>query len=232
MKTMLAGLGRLAGPARLAGALVLVVALAVAAGAAGARIEASGSGEGATVLRFNGPITTATLTATLSMKGSWGEGATVPFQIQGSLDAVGESEMSTLQGNLWGTLSASGTTADGRALELRGGLFVASQDAKIDLAGTSTFSGRFYLSIRLGGVPYEATGTFQGSGGGTFVVPDDPMTMQLDGKAELTLSGDAVQVAMAADGVPSVGSLPWDLSTWPEEVATRLTALLSWKAEP
>jgi hypothetical protein len=232
MKTMLAGLGRLARGAGVALAILVIISLAVTAGAAGARIEASGSGEGATVLRFNGPITTATLTATLSMKGSWGEGAAVPFQIQGSLDAVGEAEMSTLQGNLWGTLSASGTMADGRALELRGGLFVASQDAKIDLAGTSTFSGLFYLSIRLGGVPYEATGTFQGSAVGTYVVPDDPMTMQLDGTAELTLSGEAVQVPVAADGVPLVGPLPWDLSTWPEEVATRLTALLSWKAQP
>lgn len=231
MKTILAELGRLAA-VRLAGALVVAVALTVTAGAAGTRIEASGRGDGTTVLHFSGPITTATLTATLAMKGSWAEEAALPFQVQGSLDAIGESELSTLKGNLWGTLSAFGTMADGRALELRGGLFVASQDAKIDLSGTSTFSGRFYLSIRLGGVPYEATGTFQGLAVGVYVVPDDPMTMQLDGTAELALSGEAIQVPVAADGVPSVGPLPWDLSTWPEEVAKRLTALLSWKALP
>ena len=213
-------------------AILGILSLAALAEPAGESLDASGKGEGRTVLYFNGPLTTAVLTATLALEGRLGDVQSQSFQVLGKLDAVGESELSTLKGNLWGTLSASGMMADGRTLELRGGLFVASQDAKIDLSGTSTFSGRFYLSMRLGGIPYEATGTFQGLAVGIYVVPDDPRTMQLDGTAELTLSGEAVRVLVAADGVPSVGPLPWDLSTWPEEVAQRLTALLSWKALP
>jgi hypothetical protein len=232
MNAIIARWGRLTRGGGVALAILSIISLATLAEPAGVRLDASGEGEGGTVLYFNGPLTTAVLTATLALEGRLGDVQSQSFQVLGKLDAVGEAELSTLKGNLWGTLSALGTTADGRALELRGGLFVGSEDAKIDLAGTNTFSGRFYLSIRLGDVPYEATGTFQGSAVGVYVVPDDPMTMQLDGTAELALSGEAVQVAVAADGVPSVGPLPWDLSTWPEEVAERLTALLSWRVQP
>jgi len=210
------------------GAVAMLFALAVFAQSA---IDAEGVATGKTVLWFYGTEITVLIESDFEVNGSLViDGRIVPFIASGTAFGEGCGDSAVLTLDVWLIMEAVGTTEDGKPISIRGGMAGSSTDANISGGALGSAVGPFFLIVTLGTDSYRAQGTAEGSAAGAFVVPDDPLTMQMEGTATYTLVGDLVPDVFPteADAGPSayVAYLPWDAETWPSDLFARLLALL------
>lgn len=194
-------------------------------------IDAEGVATGKTVLWFSGREVTALIESDFSLDGSIEiEGRTIAFTAQGTAfgEGVGDSASMTL--DVWIVVEATGSTADGETVSLRGGIAGSSEDTDLAASALGSAAGPFFFVIALGADSYQAVGTADGSAAGALVVPDDPLTMQMEGIATYTLAGDLVMAIAVPDGETAracyLDRVPWDPASWPAELFARLLALL------
>jgi len=212
----------------IAGIIVLLVAFASLAQSS---MDAEGIANGKTVLWFHGTEVTASIESDLTVEGSLEvDGAIVPFTATGTAVGSGEGDSAIMTLAVWLVIDATGETADGTPITLRGGLAGSSDDADLTGSALGSAAGPFFAVVTLGENRYRALGTAEGSATGDFVVPDDPLTMQMEGIGTYTLIGDLAPDTSSADGDSAhpdyVEHLPWDPSSWPPDLLTRLLAVL------
>jgi hypothetical protein len=229
--------------------LCVMVAIAVLAGAIALADSMSGQGvaSGNVVLWFSGTRATATFDGTFSLTGQLilGE-SSVPFSASGWASGAGEGDTATLDVEAWATFAASGSTQSGLNIAVQGGMTLSELAA--DSGGSSgSATGKFFATVFIDGQRYYVQGEAAGSASGAFVVPADPLSMELAGEGVFDLSGDLALVT-ARDGGETAGDaspdepfssettvlelLPWDPATWPEALLTQLLDILTSLAEP
>ena len=194
-------------------------------------IDAEGVATGKTVLWFSGREVTALIESDFNLDGSIEiDGRTIAFTAQGTAfgEAAGDSASMTL--DVWIVVEATGATADGETVSLRGGMAGSSEDANPAASALGSATGPFVFVIALGPDSYRAVGTAEGSAAGALVVPDDPLTMQMEGTGTYALVGDLVVVTALPNGQTTqccyLDHVPWDPASWPAELFARLLALL------
>jgi len=206
----------------------LAMLLIAGAALAHSTIDATGEADGKTVLWFAGTHVTALIDSGFSVGGSLDlEGETVEFTASGTATGEAEGDSSALTLDVWLLFDATGETADGVSITLRGGMAGSSHDADLASSAFGSASGPFFLLVSLGPQTYSAIGTAEGSATGAFVVPDDPLTMQMEGVGSYALLGEIHPLDPMTD-VPSdvEADLPWDPASWPAELHHELINLL------
>ena len=192
-----------------------------------ATLSGSGDFSGRAVLSFLGTSVTATFTGEISLSGMLTDcGESIPFTASGTIGGTAAGDSETLAGIAWATLTARGTLQTGEAIDIRGGFTIDSNDLSPISTTAGTGTGSLYLVIRTRGMMLKLTGHVEGSAIGSFVIPEDPYTMEVAGSGTMRF-----EVAPPKEDVPSdleeeEDLLPWDLSTWPEEMSSRLLHLL------
>lgn len=194
-------------------------------------IDAEGVATGKTVLRFYGTQVAALIESDVSIDGSLEiEGRSVPFTALGTAfgEGIGDSASMTL--DVWIIIEATGVTDDGEPISIRGGMAGSSEDTDLSSGAVGLAAGPFFFVVTLGTDSYRALGTAEGSATGVFVVPDEPLTMQMEGISTYALVGDLATDAPLPDGESAqcdyLEQIPWDPASWPAELFTRLLALL------
>ena len=210
---------------------VLVILLGMAS-LAQSGIDAQGVASGKTVLWFYGTEVTALIESDFSLDGSLEiDGTVIPFTASGTAFGEGVGNTATMTLGVWLIIEAEGTTEGGEPISLRGGLAGSSDDTDLSANAFGSATGPFFFIVTLESSSFLVTGTGEGSAAGAFVVPDDPLTMQMEGTGTYTLIGNLITNDVPSGeevDQPSYTSyLPWDLESWPEELLTRLLALLS-----
>jgi hypothetical protein len=193
--------------------------------------DAEGVADGKTVLWFSGTEVTALIESDLRVGGSLEiDGRTVPFTALGTAFGKGIGDSSAMTLDVWLIIEATGATNDGESVSIRGGMAGSGEDTDLGANALGAAAGPFFVVVTLGTHSYNAFGTAEGSAAGAFVVPDDPLTMQMEGVGTYTLIGDLVVDAPAAGGETTqsryLEQLPWDPISWPAELFARLLALL------
>jgi len=195
-----------------------------------ATLSGSGDFSGRAVLSFLGTSVTATLTAEISLSGTLTDcGEAIPFTASGTIGGTAAGDSETLAGIAWATLTARGTLQTGEAIDIRGGFTIDSNDLSPISTTAGMGTGSLYLVIRTRGTMLKLTGQIEGSASGSFVTPKDPHTMEVAGSG--TMRFEATSLTPPKEDVPSdleeeEDPLPWDLSTWPEEMSSRLLHLI------
>jgi hypothetical protein len=195
-------------------------------------IDADGVADGKTVLWFHGSRVTAEVQGALRVDGFLSiAGTSVAFTARGTAlgEAIGDSAAATF--DVWILVEAAGSAETGDPISLRGGIVGSSASGDLASGTFGSAAGSFFLLITFGEDVYQAHGTANGSAVGAFVVPADPLTMQMEGTASYDLVGDLVAGAgPAAEGEPphsvDLTLLPWDAASWPAELFARFLALL------
>ena len=195
-----------------------------------ATLSGSGDFSGRAVLSFLGTSVTATFSGKVSLSGTLTDcEEAIPFTASGTISGTATGDSETLAGTAWATLTAHGTLRTGEAIDIRGGFTIDSNDLSSlsETAGSGT--GSLYLVIRTRGTVFKLTGQVEGAANGGFVAPEDPHTMEVAGSG--TVRFEAISRTSPKEDVPSAleekeDQLPWDLSTWPEEIAEHFLLLL------
>jgi len=212
----------------IAGVLALLFALTALTQTS---IDVEGVAAGKTVLWFYGTEITALIESDFNVEGALEiDGRTITFTASGTAFGEGAGDSAELTLDVWLLMEAVGTTEDGESITIRGGMAGSSADADISGGALGSATGPFFLVVTLGSTSYRAQGIAQGSATGAFVVPDDPLTMQMEGIGTYTLVGElVVDDDSLGDEVAEseyLAFLPWDRETWPAELFARLLALL------
>ncbi len=194
-------------------------------------IDVEGVANGKTVLWFSGTEVTALIESDFSVDGSLEiEGRTVPFIALGTAFGEGFGDSAAMTLDVWIVIEASGATDDGEPFSIRGGMAGSSENTDLSGSALGSAAGPFFVVVTLGTDSYRALGMAEGSAAGEFVVPDDPLTMQMEGIGTYTLVGDLVADTPPTDGEAGQSGylehLPWDPASWPAELFSRLLALL------
>jgi len=194
-------------------------------------LDAEGVANGKTVLWFSGTEVTALIDSDFSVSGSLEiEERTVRFTALGTAFGQGVGDSSAMTLDVWILIDASGATDDGEPVSIRGGMAGSGTDTDLSASALGSATGPFFFVVTLDTNSYRALGTAEGSAAGAFVVPEDPLTMQIEGSATYTLVGDLVVDAPPADAEaapsPYLEQLPWDPASWPAELFTQLLELL------
>ena len=194
-------------------------------------IDAEGVATGKTVLWFYGTEVTVLIESDFEVNGSLViDGRIVPFTASGTAFGEGSGDSAALTLDVWLIMEAVGTTEGGEPISIRGGMAGSSVDADLSGSALGSAVGPFFFVVTLGTDSYRAQGTAEGSAAGAFVVPDDPLTMQVEGTGTYALVGDLAPDVLPteAEAGPSAHAtyLPWDKETWPPELFARLLALL------
>lgn len=151
---------------------------------------AEAEGTGKAILWFLGQEVTADVRAEITLAGTLViAGTTLPFVVEAVAVGSGSGNMNTLAVDAWVAVRGEGRTEAGSLVAVEGGISV---DA-LDPATSSTSgrgSGRFYLLITTPDGRWIVEGEAVGSATGSFVVPQDPNTMELEGAGSFTLSGE------------------------------------------
>lgn len=178
--------------------LVFCTACGIAAGgtAAGAAapavdsFQATAEATGTVVLWFLGQAVTADVRADITISGVLAVGGvSTPFSMKVGAIGSGTGNMNTLAVDAWVAIDGQGKTEAGAAFGIRGGISV---DA-LDPATTSTGGqggGHFYFLITTPDGRWVVEGDAVGNATGSFVVPDDPSSMQMTGAGSFALSGE------------------------------------------
>ena len=194
-------------------------------------IDAEGVASGKTVLWFSGTEVTALFESDFSVDGSLEiEGRTVPFTALGTAFGEGTGDSASMTLDVWIVIEATGATDDGEPVSIRGGMAGSSEDTDLSTGALGSAAGPFFFVVTLRTDSYRALGTGEGSVAGAFVVPDDPLTMQMEGIGTYILVGDLVTDTPLPDGEATQSGylehLPWDPASWPAELFAKLLALL------
>lgn len=206
-------------------------------------IEGQGTAAGNAVLWFSGTSATATFEGSFTLAGQLMlADAVVPFSASGWARGVGSGDTYTMDIEAWATFAASGSTRAGETIAVQGGLMLSGLSAGAS-GSSGAGTGDFFAAVFIGDQQYFAQGSADGSVAGDFVVPKDPLSMELAGDGVFNLVGEMTLVSSAAQGEDSstpdgadpesqvrsslIELLPWDSSTWPEELLTQLLDILS-----
>ena len=222
---------------------VLVIVLLWCGAAFSDTMDGQGTAVGNAVLWFSGTSVTATFEGTFTLTGQLVLADTViPFSTSGWARGAGSGDTATLDVEAWATFAASGSTEAGEEIVVQGGLTFSGLSADASESSGSV-AGDFFATVFIGDQQYYAQGSADGSATGMFVVPEDPLSMELAGEgffnfsSEMTLVSPAAQETDSSDpdssnsesqGQFSVAELlPWDPETWPEELLAQLLDILT-----
>ncbi len=229
---------------RIAHIAIAIVLLCFAAGYANS-IDAQGTASGRVILYFSGTSARGTFTSTFILTGQLMiDDVVTPFSASGWARGAGSGDTATLDLDAQATFSASGITQTGEAITVQGGLTLSGLTAGAsDSSGSGT--GEFIATVFIGDRIYRVQGDADGSASGGFVIPEDPYSMELAGEGIFHLAGeltpldpaqqetsapDAEDSAQQPDGqalASAIGELPWDTTTWPEELLAELLQILA-----
>jgi hypothetical protein len=207
----------------------LTVLLVAGAALAQSTIDATGEADGKTVLWFAGTHVTALIESGFTVDGSLDiEGEIVDFTAAGTATGEGEGDSAALTLDVWLLFDAAGETTDGIPISLRGGMAGSSKDTDLASSAFGSATGPFFFVVSLGPDTYWALGTAEGSATGAFVVPDDPLTMQMEGVGNYALLGELTPHPSTPDDSSDMeAGLPWDPASWPAELYEDLIDLLN-----
>jgi len=202
--------------------LALICALAagsISAGGMSAECSDSFRGEadatGTAVLWFGVQDVTADVTADVSLRAVLSvAGMQIPFTATGRASGTGKANMQTLAVDAWIIVDGQGKTESGAAVTVRGGISITALDAASTTSTSGRGSGRFYLLIATTTGTWTVEGDATGGAAGTFVVPDNPQTMQMDAAGTFMLTGEP------RPWHPANGSA---LPDWPEALLAEMS---------
>jgi hypothetical protein len=172
---------------------------------------------GTVVLWFLGQDVTADVTAHVTLSGTLLlDGVATPFTVSGRATGAGAGNLTTLAVDAIIAFTAKGETESGIPLTLQGGISVDDLDAAATTSTSGQGHGRFYFLIATADGRWMAEGDATGGASGNFVVPDDPLSMQMTGAGTFTLSGEVQSWS------PSAGTV---YPEWPAELLAELERL-------
>ena len=206
-------------------------------------MDGQGTAVGNAVLWFSGTSVTATFEGTFVLTGQLIlANAIIPFSASGWTRGAGSGDTATLDVEAWATFAASGSTDGGEKIAVQGGLTLSGLSAEVS-GSSGSGTGDFFATVFIDDRQYFIQGSADVSAAGGFVVPKDPLSMELAGDGVFNLSGEMTLVSSAAQGevssdpdesVPEsqvsssvIELLPWDPDTWPEELLAQLLNILS-----
>jgi len=203
----------------------LVMLLATISWGVGAQVpfHADGTSVGKTVLWFYGNQVDTTFDGTLELGGTLLiDDHPLSFSVAGTGYGSGIADTGTLTATLWILFQTSGTLDSGEFISLRGGIHVLGEEADLTTLSLGAGTGTFFLIADLPEESLWISGTLTTAASGSFVPPDDPVTMQIEGTAMFTFEGELLE---ASDVL--IEQLPWDPVSWPLETHDALLALLT-----
>ena len=222
--------------------VVLAIAVLYCATAYANSMDTQGTASGSAVLYFSGTSATGTFTSTLVLTGQFTlEDVVIAYSASGWARGSGSGDTATMDIDAQATFAATGSTEDGELISVQGGFTLSGLTAD-DAGSSGSGIGYFFATVFIGDRVYRVQGDAEGSASGAFVIPEDPYSMELAGDATFNLSGSMTLVSVeAAAGNPSdegetdaqeqaiasiVEILPWDTSTWPEDLLAELLEIL------
>ena len=172
--------------------LCLFLAATVAApGFAAASFTADADATGVVVLWFAGQEVTAEVRAQFTLSGTLVlEGVGTAFSVTARASGPGSGNLDTLAVEAWVAVDGAGMTDAGDAVTLRGGIAITSLDAASTTSTSGRGSGAFYFLLTTTAGTWAIEGEAVGEASGSFVVPDDPHSMQLSGAGSFVLAGE------------------------------------------
>jgi len=192
----------------------LLLALGSFCGLAADTFHADADATGTVVLWFLGQDVTADVRANVTLSGTLLlNGVATPFAVSGRATGSGTSNLNTLAVNAMIVFTAEGKTESGTPLTIQGGISVDGLEAAATTSTSGKGHGRFYFLITTAGGRWTVEGDATGSASGSFVVPDDPFSMQMIGAGTFNLSGELRPWS------PSAGTVYPD---WPAKLLAEL----------
>jgi len=193
-------------------------------------INAEGSSTGTTVIWFYETEATMKFSGDLTLTGSIElSGEIVSFSATGAAFGSGISNTKTLATTAWTLVKASGTTGGGVPIFIRGSMTAVSSETDLTTRSLGSGTGLFFFVFELPDCLLYVRGDAEVTGSGTFVPPEDLLTMQVEGTGTFVFQGEVLAEEVASE----LGSkealllqLPWDLSTWPAELLAQLVELI------
>ena len=204
---------------------LLAVLLVTISWSAGAQVpfNADGMSTGKTVIWFYGNQVETAFDGAMELSGFLQTGDTqFSFSVAGTGYGAGIGDTSTLAATLWILFQTSGELDSGQPISLRGGIHVLGEEADFNTLSLGAGTGTFFLIADLPEESLWISGALTTTASGSFVPPDDPVTMQIEGIASFTFEGELLEVSDAV-----VEQLPWDPASWPPEIHKALVALLT-----
>jgi hypothetical protein len=203
--------------------LLLVISVVAIAGHGQGEFVAEGVSVGSTAIYFTATTIDTIFQGTMDFTGSLPSGKqAASFSATGNAHGAGLTDSNTLATELWILFVASGEVEDGTAISMRGGITVYGEDVDFATMSLGSGPGVFFAIIDLPGETFWITGTLTSTASGEFVVPEDPLAMQVDGGGTFSLEGSSI----TQEGDPAE-HLPWDPSTWPPELHEEVLAILA-----
>jgi hypothetical protein len=169
----------------------LLLALGSCCAFAAETFHAEADAAGTVVLWFLGQDVTADVSAHVILSGTLLlDGVATPFTVSGHATGAGAGNLTTLAVDAIIAFTAEGATESGIPLTLQGGISVDGLDAAATTSTSGQGHGRFYFLITTADGRWTVDGDATGGASGDFVVPDDPLSMQMRGAGTFTLSGE------------------------------------------
>ncbi len=169
----------------------LLLALGSSCGLAADTLRADADAAGTVVLWFLGQDVTADVRVDVTLSGTLLlGGVATPFAVTGHATGSGTGNLGTLAVEAMIVFTAEGKTESGTPLTIQGGIFVDGLDAAVTTSTSGQGHGRFYFLITTAGGRWTVEGDATGSASGNFVVPDDPLSMQMIGAGTFKLAGE------------------------------------------
>lgn len=216
--------------------VMLVIALVWCGAAAADSLEGQGVAAGNAVLWFSGTSATGTFDGTFALSGQLIlADEIIPFSASGWARGAGSGDTASMDIDAWATFAAHGVTEAGEEIGVQGGLTLSGLTAGAS-GSSGSGTGDFVATIFLAGQQYTAQGSADGSATGDFVIPADPLSMELAGEGTFALSGEltlhvaSTDETSASDGpiaASIIGQLPWDPNTLSEEFYAQLLEILT-----
>jgi hypothetical protein len=168
------------------------VVMVLSCGTCARVITADAEATGTLVARLSALDITATLTGELQWTGEAVLGAhPVGFSATGTFDGLGVRGILTTISEAWAGFAATGSTAGGEPVELRGLLYVKRKSV-VPLQAGELFVGPHYTEFLVAGEAHSFCGEFSGTAAGALEPAEHPMTIQLGGTGSLHLLGEAM----------------------------------------
>ncbi len=194
--------------------LGLILALGSLYGLAAETFHADAEATGTAVLWFTVEDVTADFRAQVTLSGTLLlDDVSVTFSASGRATGSGQGNLETLAVDATMALTADGTTQTGSRCSIQGGITVGAIDAGTMTSTSGRGSGHFYLLITTPAGRWTVEGEAVGGASGNFVVPDDPLSMQLEGSGSFSLSGELRPWSPAAEAT---------LPEWPADLVLEL----------
>jgi hypothetical protein len=193
---------------------LLLVVICSTCGSAADSFHAEAEATGTIVLWFAGQSVTVDLRAEVTLSGSLLQtDASTAFTATARATGAGTANLDTLAVDVWIAVTGQGETESGAAIAIRGGFALTALDAATMTSASGQGSGHLYLLITTPDGCWVLEGEAAGGISGSFVVPDDPYSMQVAATGSFILDGEP-QVWNSMES----GALP----EWPAELVAEL----------